>query len=295
MKILKMNPFHDADLSNTNLRKKKRIYLGITIVAYTLVALFIFGMSTPGSYVQPEKGTHFGEVETRAGNYVGQLFKLAYEGEGEFQYLQGGTYKGNFSHSKREGEGTFTWANGDSFSGEWKEDAMQNGTYVFADGRTYTGTFHDNHYGDGFFELGNAAAKYGFVSYKAELQDGKITNLTFQKTDGATYDGPKDGSAKITYADGNTYEGEVADGKRSGNGVFTWRQGDTVAGKYEGKWTNDQMDGDGTFYYGAADYPQIKGTFKNGKLDGSATYYETASKTYKTQWNNGSCTNNNVR
>lgn len=295
VRILKANPFHDTQSSKTNFQKKKYVYLGIAILAYALIALLIFGISLPNHFMQTEKGTHFGEVETNAGNYVGQIYNLAYEGEGEFQYLQGASYKGNFSHSKREGKGVFNWTNGDSFSGDWKADAMLSGTYVFADGRTYSGTFQNNQYEDGTFELGKAAAKYGFVSYKADIKEGNIDHLSFQKTDGTVYEGTKDGTAKITYADGNIYEGAVTDGKRSGEGVFTWMQEGAVIAKYSGQWSNNQMDGKGTYYYNDSEYPRIEGNFKNGKLDGAAVYYKNASQKYNTKWQDGSCINNDVK
>lgn len=295
VKIMKTELFHDLQLSNNDPQKKKLIYLAVAVTAYILVALFVFGQSLPNHYMPNEKGAHFATLETKDGSYAGQVFNLAYEGEGTFQYLKGGNYQGKFSHSKREGEGLFTWANGDSYLGKWKADAMETGVYVFADGRTYSGTFQNNQYGNGTFDLGKAAANYGFVSYKAELENGKVTKLSFQKTDGTTYEGDKDGTAKITYADGNTYEGEVADGKRSGKGVFTWKQGGTTVAKYDGQWSDDQMDGTGTYYYSDSDYPKIEGTFKNGNLEGAATYYKNATKKFKTQWSNGSCTNNDVQ
>ena len=295
MKILKTELFHDLQRSNSDLQKKKLIFLAVAVTAYLLVALFVYGMSLPNHYMPNEKGAHFGIFETKAGSYWGDVFNMAYEGEGTFQYLKEGKYEGKFSHSKREGDGLFTWSNGDSYLGKWKADTMETGMYVFADGRSYTGTFVNNQYGNGTFELGNAAANYGFVSYKAELENGKVKKLSFQKTDGTTYEGDKDGTAKITYADGNTYEGEVSNGKRSGKGVFTWMQGGTAVAKYDGQWSKDQMDGSGTYYYSGTDYPKIEGSFKNGNLDGAATYYKNASKKFKTQWSNGSCTNNDVQ
>lgn len=63
-------------------------------------------------------------------------------GPGVYKFPSGNTYSGNFKDRKREGQGTVTFANGDSFTGTWHDDVMSSGTYSFAGGARYTGTYN---------------------------------------------------------------------------------------------------------------------------------------------------------
>lgn len=62
-------------------------------------------------------------------------------GQGTYQYPSGNKYVGVFSNRKREGEGSVFFANGEKFSGTWRADLMVSGTYTFANGAVYTGSF----------------------------------------------------------------------------------------------------------------------------------------------------------
>ncbi|RDK89237.1 MORN repeat-containing protein [Marinirhabdus gelatinilytica] len=46
--------------------------------------------------------------------------------------------------------GRYKWDNGDSFTGFWKNGSMYMGTYTFASGDKYSGTFNNNNQFDGF-------------------------------------------------------------------------------------------------------------------------------------------------
>jgi hypothetical protein len=62
-------------------------------------------------------------------------------GPGVYQFPSGNKYSGNFRDRKREGQGTATFANGDSFTGTWHDDVMSSGTYSFAQGARYSGSY----------------------------------------------------------------------------------------------------------------------------------------------------------
>lgn len=232
----------------------------------------------------------FSVVESEGGIYFGELFGTDYSGEGRFQHLSEGSYTGTYEDSMREGNGVFIWNNGDSFEGSWYADQMQEGTYTFSNGHTYNGTFEDNDFDDGIYRLGTDCEAKGFTQFEAEISDGTIDRLSFKTDAGLTYSGEVTGEAKITYPSGNIYEGDVVQGERSGTGTFTWYSNNTLVGKYSGSWRNGQMDGNGTYYYSANNYPYLTGTFVSGKPDGTATYYKESGNAFITTWSNGECT-----
>lgn len=235
-------------------------------------------------------------VKSAGGKYVGPLNNEYYEGEGQFSYLKDGIYTGNFSASKRSGNGTFKWKNGDIYVGTWVNDNMDTGTYTFKDGRSYKGKFVNNKIFKGHVELGAAAANFGFLSFAADINDGKLHAIVYKKSDGSTYNGFLTGYAEIRYATGNTYVGNVVNGVRSGSGTFRWMTNNyqTTIAYYTGEWADDDMNGTGTYFYSSATYPNITGKFTNGNLNGYATYNKDASTSFTTSWKNGLCVNNNV-
>lgn len=66
-------------------------------------------------------------------------------GKGLAKFPQGDTYEGDFVHGTFEGECTYlNHAEGDRFMGTYKDNAREQGTYVWKDGTYFTGTFKDN-------------------------------------------------------------------------------------------------------------------------------------------------------
>lgn len=66
-------------------------------------------------------------------------------GKGLAKFSQGDTYEGDFVHGTFEGECTYlNHAEGDRFMGTYKNNAREQGTYVWQDGSYFTGTFRDN-------------------------------------------------------------------------------------------------------------------------------------------------------
>jgi hypothetical protein len=63
-------------------------------------------------------------------------------GRGTYQYPSGNKYAGDFKDRKREGSGTFYFANGDQFTGTWYNNEKRNGTYSFSNGARYTGSYN---------------------------------------------------------------------------------------------------------------------------------------------------------
>lgn len=229
-------------------------------------------------------------LETEGGTYIGPAIDYVYEGTGEFQYLSGGVYEGEFSESKRHGEGTFSFENGDTYTGNWDADTMVQGTYTFADGRTYEGSFKDNKFNDGTFTVSTFPENLPYSSFTATFKGGVVDTIDLELLDGSYYRGELTGKAEARYPSGNTYSGAVKDGKRSGTGTFTWYDNGVKAASYTGNWSDDLMSGTGKYFYTAAAYPCLEGTFEKGHVTGTATYYKEAGNAFSTTWVNGRCT-----
>lgn len=83
---------------------------------------------------------------------------------------------------------------------------------------------------------------------------------------GDWYSGKKHGIGTYRHKGKNSYEGYWYEGKKQGKGLYIWLDNDNKL-KYNGKWENDNMDGNGTIFYG--DGRTVTGTFVMGKLIGS--------------------------
>lgn len=261
------------------------------ILAFSAVLSMIMNYASPNKYVTTSDiEQQFAIVESEGGQYAGHLVESIYEGEGRFQYLLGGEYSGEFTESMRSGEGTFTWPNGDEFTGTWIEDQMLEGIYTFSDGACYDGTFENNSFDTGLYDLSASAEAKGFTAFKAAVEGGNVTRISFTMKDGLKYEGDLSGEADIQYPSGNQYSGDVKNGVRDGDGVFKWMSDGKVTASYKGSWKDGSMSGTGSYYYSGESYPYITGTFVNGKPDGTATYYKASGNTFSTIWSNGSCT-----
>lgn len=295
MKIIKDKGLSEARKTEHNHWFKRIATVVAGAVVFVMIAGVLICYTAPSRYSGQHISQKFAVIESEGGSYWGPLMDGCYQGSGEFHYLDGSVYEGEYANSKREGNGTFHFKNGDTYTGTWKNDQMQEGTYTFADGRVFNGTFQDNKFVAGTFSLGKSAAARGFAFFNADIKDGVISSVSFQKTGGPHFNGEINGYAEITYADGNVYIGTVKNGVRDGSGTFKWMSGTTEIASYNGEWKQGVMSGSGTYYYTAGEYPYITGTFEIGKLNGDAKYHKDSSKVFKTKWQNGVCTNNDVK
>ena len=67
--------------------------------------------------------------------YTGQYVANLKDGEGIFEYPDGGKYQGNWRHDKRHGDGVYWYPNGDIYSGEWRF-GTKHGRGTFIHGET---------------------------------------------------------------------------------------------------------------------------------------------------------------
>lgn len=295
------------------MRKKVLKATGFVFL-FILVISAISHFSSPSRYVDSNivyEG--IGRVELNKGIYYGNLKGDMFTGEGVFEFLNGikyagsweksqmqgqgsclypeiGIYKGMYEGSMRSGEGFFAWDNGDSFIGIWAEDMMMEGTYRFADGSEYKGTFVSGKIGDGTFTYVMPSEESDIIQFIIELENGTVTGINLKTGTGFSYDGKLDnGSASIIYSDGNMYSGTVEHGIPNGNGTYLWMKDGTEIARYDGYWKQGIMNGDGIYYYTDNVYPNLKGTFENGIPIGSCTYTKELGKSFTAIWENGQC------
>ena len=98
----------------------------------------------------------------------------------------------------------------------------------------------------------------------------------------------------VSFEDGENYKGQWEDGisgkgtltfKMNGNGTYCWKD----QACYTGSWKEDQMNGNGTYFYDADQTEYLSGTFRDNKPYGKATYFCENHK-YTTTWSDGVCT-----
>lgn len=90
-------------------------------------------------------------------------------GKGLAKFAQGDTYEGDFVHGTFEGQCTYlNHAEGDRFMGTYKNNAREQGTYVWQDGTYFTGTFKNNDvYVGTFYDInGNVLKEFTPSDYK---------------------------------------------------------------------------------------------------------------------------------
>jgi len=105
--------------------------------------------------------------------YTGQFANGLFNGDGEYQWADGGRYKGQWKNGLREGQGTHTWADGGRYSGLWKDGFQDgNGTHTWADGSTYVGEYKKNQrHGTGTFKSANGMTVMSGTWHQDQLKE----------------------------------------------------------------------------------------------------------------------------
>ncbi len=129
------------------------------------------------------------------------------------------------------------------------------GTYTFADGEVYTGTFVN----------GQPQGHGHSVSPEGVIYDGQWA------------DGVEHGHGRLTLPDGGVYEGDFLDGNQTGQGVFT-----SAAGRYSGLWKNGVPEGHGIFEY--PDGSVYTGQWHGGRRHGPGRWRAADGSLYEGDW-----------
>ena len=221
-------------------------------------------------------------------NYTGEVYEKGISGTGVMNFASGDKYSGAYLNGNRQGTGVYTWANGDSYDGNWFSDQMSgSGIYTYKDGSVLQGTFKDNLFCDGTYNVKNDFGEYLFNFVDGEANAVAIILRDGSQFAGAVKDGRLNGAAQIKYSNGDTYDGNVSNAVKSGQGTYRWASG----ASYKGAWENDQMSGRGTYTYPSnEDGYELVGQFKNGVPEGECKYYVNSWTSYDTTWSDGKCT-----
>ncbi|KAK1747973.1 phosphatidylinositol-4-phosphate 5-kinase-related protein [Skeletonema marinoi] len=202
------------------------------------------------------------------------------QGLGKMKYDSGNSYEGPFLNDKYHGDnGVYKWADGDEYVGQWKDGERNGLGYITrklvlpltpCEGVEWIGNRKSA------YQLMNGRDSWKYYQKTRNLSQRqsiscpwgeeiwsswKIFKTKDVSPDGkpmfkdngewGTYegdsldeDGERQGTGKMTYSSGNTYEGPFLNNKYHGEtGIYKWADGD----KFEGQWRNGERHGVGIF------------------------------------------------
>ncbi|SFH47828.1 Uncharacterized conserved protein [Tindallia magadiensis] len=222
--------------------------------------------------------SHIGTVDLSFPNgatYKGGVRNGKFHGNGELKLLSGAMYKGDFVDGELHGSGTYTASNGDEFNGTFQHNKIDgNGTYTYANGDRVTGRF------SGTMAMGRVDVRYGSGGSDDNILWGKpllpleVTAFNLEVLNG-------NGSVKLSYTNGASYDGEVKAGTFHGNGTLKAPDG----GSYNGIWMHDKMEGKGVMKLANGD--EYNGYFQNNKFHGDGRYTFANGDIYNGDFENG--------
>lgn len=163
------------------------------------------------------------------GSYAGGFVAGLYEGEGQFEFDNGGLYEGNFSAGRMKGNGRFVWPNGPIFEGTFDGvgdnvgELTGEGKLVYDAVVTYEGKikagFPNSPDGDGVFTWNQSKPSYtgtfiDFLTGAGRLDmgngifyEGPMGHGILNKVDGF------ENKVRIEYPQEEPYKGEVFEGE----------------------------------------------------------------------------------
>lgn len=120
--------------------------------------------------------------------------------------------------------------------------------------------------------------------YAALNMHSKVTTSYFSKAKGKivgeTLNNKFNGSATITYSNGNSYEGEVKDNLKEGIGILRYADGDVYFGGFKA----DKKEGNGTYIY--SNGVKYEGQFKDDLKSGHGYLFLSNGDTYLGEFQN---------
>ena len=186
-----------------------------------------------------------------------------------------------FKNDRWNGQGTYIFADGSKYVGSFVDgSATGKGSYTYGPnsewaGDTYVGDYENwIRSGIGTYTFGSNSTSAG-DKYVGEFKNDRWNGQgTYIFADGSKYvgsfvDGSATGKGSYTYGPnsewaGDTYVGDYENWIRSGIGTYTFGSNSTFAGdKYVGEFKNDQQNGQGTYFF--ANGAVQEGIWKDGK------------------------------
>ncbi|XP_053328215.1 alsin [Spea bombifrons] len=184
----------------------------------------------------------------RDATYEGRWLSGKPHGKGVLSWPDGRIYTGNFRNGLEDGYGEYiipnkTFKNNDRYVGQWKEGKMcGHGTYWYANGEVYEGSFLDNmRHGHGLLRRGKLTSFSPSMFIGQWVMDKKTGYGVFdditrgEKFMGMWQDDLRQGSGLVVTQFGLYYEGAFNLNKMMGTGVLL-SEDDTV---YEGEFSDD--------------------------------------------------------
>lgn len=142
------------------------------------------------------------------------------------------------------------------------------GTYLFADGSKYTGTFLGGQpHGKGQYNLPDGSIYFGEMYNGSMHGIGKLTNRNGDVFIGDFIKNQINGKGRIKYSNGDMYFGTWRDGKPNGKGIYTFSGGHN----YEGEMYEGNFQGQGKMTHTDGSY--YEGTWAQNKKHGSGKEY----------------------
>ncbi len=234
-------------------------------------------------------------------SYDGTWLNSSPNGQGVLKIDSLGTYEGGFENGERNGEGTFTWINGNYVEGTWSLDKLY-GDFTLNKGKwSFLCSVGEE---DEYMLNGLLYSDDDYtISWDFDIKLDEFNEDILSKTKAilVTNDGAKitglisngnfNGDCTVNYANGDIYKGNLSNGARSGYGEYKWNSND-IKDSYCGDWSNDMMNGEGTYYYKGSKSNYLKGEFLNNYPNGECICEMSGSEiygTWKTIWKNGRC------
>ena len=103
-----------------------------------------------------------------------------------------------------------------------------------------------------FCGMGHYKTNHGDV-YIGQFSNNKFNGKVIRKLNNSL-------QGQLSYKDGSIYNGLFVDGLKHGMGLILYQNGD----KYEGNFSNDEIDGEGE--YNSVSGSEVKGKWKNGTI-----------------------------
>ncbi|XP_062861557.1 alsin isoform X3 [Trichomycterus rosablanca] len=174
-------------------------------------------------------------------------------GIGDLKWPDGRVYYGNFKNGLEDGFGDYMMPNMalktfDRYKGHWKEGKMHGfGTYRYATGEVYEGSFQDNlRHGHGMLSSGRQASSSTSSVFVGHWVNDKKTGYGIfdditkgEKYMGMWQDDQRQGTGVVVTQFGLYFEGQFNNNKMTGTGLLFSDDDTAFEGEFSDDWTLD--------------------------------------------------------
>ncbi|XP_003227382.2 alsin [Anolis carolinensis] len=215
------------------------------------------------------KYTFYKDPRLKDASYDGRWLSGKPHGRGVLKWADGRMYSGMFRNGLEDGHGEYTVPNkilkkNDHYVGYWKEGKMcGQGTYNYATGEVYEGSFQDNmRHGHGLLRSGKLTSSSPSMFIGQWVMDKKTGYGVFdditrgEKYMGMWQDDLCQGNSVVVTQFGLYYEGAFNNNKMMGSGVLLSEDDTVYEGEFSDNWT---LNGKGTLILPNGD--TIEGSF----------------------------------